>query len=97
MILHTVAFRLKHPANSAEEAGFLRAAAELEAIEGVRNFQCLRQTSSKNTFTFGLSMEFSNDAEYEHYNSHPLHMSFVRERWLPEVVEFLELDYEPMS
>ncbi|WP_395743707.1 Dabb family protein [Prosthecobacter sp.] len=93
MIRHTVAFRLKHPSGSAMEQDFLRAACELAKIEGVRKFECLRQTSRKNPFTFGLSMEFADEAAYAFYSEHPEHTAFVKERWIPEVEEFMELDY----
>ncbi|WP_027479090.1 Dabb family protein [Gryllotalpicola ginsengisoli] len=93
MIRHTVAFRLVHPAGSAEEAAFLDAAAELVAVPGVRDFERLRQIGAKNDFTFGLSMEFDTQAEYEGYFTHPLHEAFVREHWQSEVADFLEIDY----
>ncbi|UUZ61444.1 hypothetical protein [Nocardioides sp. B-3] len=50
MIRHTVAFRLVHPAGSAEETDFLTAARELAAISGVERFEQLAQTSTKNDF-----------------------------------------------
>lgn len=93
MIRHTVAFRLKHPPGSPAESDFLSAACALANIQGVRKFECLRQTSDKNPFTFGLSMEFDTPADYDRYNTHPAHTAFVQTRWLPEVAEFMELDY----
>lgn len=93
MIRHTVAFRLKHPSGSAEERDFLQAACTLAKIAGVQKFECLRQTSQKNSFTFGLSMEFADEAAYAFYSEHPEHSRFVQERWIPEVTEFMELDY----
>lgn len=93
MIRHTVAFRLKHPSGSAEERDFLQAACALAKIAGVQKFECLRQTSQKNSFTFGLSMEFADEAAYAFYSEHPEHSRFVQERWIPEVTEFMELDY----
>lgn len=95
MIRHTVVFRLKHPADSPEEADFLEAAQRLVSIPGVRNFQCLRQVSPKNDFAFGLSMEFQDAGAYAGYNEHPMHVEFVQTRWVPEVAEFLEIDYTP--
>lgn len=95
MIQHTVVFRLKHPAGSNEEKVFLAAAGELAGIPVVQNFKCLRQVSAKNKFTFGLSMEFSNEEDYATYNSYPLHVDFVQTRWFPEVEDFLEIDYTP--
>ena len=92
-IRHTVVFRLKHPAGSAAELSFLQATMELAAIQGVERFECLRQISKKNRFTFGLSMEFADEAAYQHYSKHPDHEKFVQKRWIPEVEEFMEIDY----
>lgn len=95
MIRHTVVFRLKHAADSAAENDFLAAARRLAMIPGVQRFECLRQISAKSGFTFGLSMEFADDAAYRGYNDHPEHTRFVEARWIPEVAEFLELDFCP--
>lgn len=97
MIRHTVAFRLKHAAGSEAEREFLQAACALAKIDGVEKFECLRQASVKNPFTFGLSMEFADAAAYAHYNDHPEHVAFVQGRWIPEVAEFMEIDYEPVN
>lgn len=97
MIRHTVAFRLRHPAGSAEEATFLTAALDLAAIPGVERFEQLRQTSPKNDFTFGFSMEFADQAAYDAYNEHPVHTAFVADRWVGEVEDFLEIDYRPLA
>jgi len=96
MIRHTVAFRLKHAAGSAEEKAFLTEALVLTQIPSVRNFEQLRQTSRKNSFAFGFSMEFEDQARYDAYNVHPLHTAFVQNRWVPEVEDFLEIDYQPL-
>lgn len=92
-IRHTVAFRLRHAAGSPEEAAFLAGAETLAAIPGVESFELLRQVGRKNDFAFGISMEFADQAAYDAYNTHASHVRFVEERWLPEVAEFLELDY----
>ncbi len=94
MIRHTVVFKLHHPAGSQLEREFLRAAQELGTIPTVKNFECLRQVSAKNDFDFGLSMEFDSAADYEAYNTHPLHVDFVNNRWMHEVAAFMEIDYE---
>jgi Stress responsive A/B Barrel Domain len=54
----------------------------------------VREVSPKNDFRFGISMEFANRGAYEQYNEHPDHVRFVQERWLAEVDDFLEIDYE---
>jgi hypothetical protein len=97
MIRHTVAFRLRHRSGSAEERSFLDAAAALAAIPGVERFEQLDQVSPKNSFTFGFSMEFADQPAYDAYNTHPAHVAFVRDRWEPEVDDFLELDYVPLG
>jgi len=97
MIRHTVTFRLKHPEGSKAEGDFLQAAGKLAAIPTVKNFEALRQTSKKNMYHFGLSMEFASTQDYQNYNEHPDHIHFVQTRWIPEVSEFLELDYEPLN
>lgn len=96
MIRHTVAFRLKHPDGSPAERAFLEEGQRvLSAIPGVRNFELLREVSRKNGFTFGFSMEFTDQAAYDGYSNHPDHNRFVQERWVKEVEEFLEIDYVP--
>ena len=89
MIRHTVVFRLKHATDSAEERQFLLDALCLAAIAGVEKFEQLRQTSPKNDFRFGFSMEFADAAVYDAYSDHPVHVQFVEERWIPEVEEFM--------
>lgn len=93
MIRHTVAFRLKHPTGSPAEAAFLSASMVLQGIPGVERFEQLRQVSPKNDFHFGFSMEFADQAAYDVYNTHPEHVAFVRDCWVPEVEAFLEIDY----
>jgi hypothetical protein len=96
-IRHTVVFTPRHDAGSAEEADFLAAAARLAAIPGVEAFELLRETSPTNDYRFGFSMEFAGPAAYTANNEHPELVRFVRERWLPEVADFLEIDYEATS
>jgi Stress responsive A/B Barrel Domain len=94
MIRHTVVFRLKHSKGSAEERAFLADADVLKTIPGVEKFEKLRQVSAKNGYAYGFSMEFADEAAYQGYNDHPEHVRFVKQRWVPEVEEFLEIDYE---
>ncbi len=92
MIRHAALFRLRHPAGSAQEAGFLAAIAGLAAIPGVDDFQIARETSPKNPYAFAVAMNFADQAAYDGYNNHPAHLAFVQGRWLPEVAEFMEHD-----
>jgi hypothetical protein len=96
-IRHTVVFTLAHPEGSDAEADFLAAAAAVSAIAGVEALELLRETSPKNDYRFGISMEFADRGAYEGYNAHPDHVRFVEERWRTEVASFLEVDYEPLT
>ena len=93
MIRHTVVFRLKHAPGSTAERSFLDATMELAELPTVQHFERLKQVSAKNNFKFALSMEFADQAAYDAYNVHPAHAAFVRDRWIPEVAEFMEIDY----
>ncbi|MDX6442714.1 MAG: hypothetical protein QOE43_2443 [Gaiellaceae bacterium] len=95
-VRHTVVFTLSHPEGSPAEADFLATAGALSSIPGVEAFQILRETSPKNAYRFGISMEFSGPEAYKAYNEHPDHVRFVNDRWLPEVSDFLEVDYETL-
>lgn len=97
MIRHAALFRLKHAPGSPEEADFLRSNASLAGIPGVQDFMLWRETSPKNGFTFAVSMTFASQADYDAYNAHPMHVAFVRDRWLPEVAEFMEHDTVPLK
>lgn len=92
-VRHTVAFALRHEAGSDAECSFLEAAARLADIPGVEQFELLREVSPKNDFRFGISMELADEEAYAAYNAHPDHARFVAERWIPEVSDFLEIDY----
>ncbi len=96
-IEHTVTFRLQHAPKSPEETDFLNAAAKLAEIPGVQDYQIRRQTSPKNSHTFGISMWFSTAQEFVDYSEHPAHVEFVQNRWLKEVADFQEADFEPLS
>ncbi|MCI0156413.1 Dabb family protein [Leifsonia shinshuensis] len=94
MITHTVTFRLAHDRGSAAERDFLDTARhELSAIDGVRDFTINDQVGAKSDLTLQFSMAFADQTAYDAYNAHPAHVAFVRERWVPEVVEFQEFDY----
>ena len=71
----------------------IAAVGRLAAIPGVEAFEVLREVSPKNGYRFGISMEFADSTAYAGYNDHPDHVRFVQERWVPEVADFLEVDY----
>ena len=41
--------------------------------------------------------EVGHENTFDARDEHPAHVSFVAERWIPEVAEFLELDYAPLD
>jgi heme-degrading monooxygenase HmoA len=90
MIQHTVAFRLRDGVDADQ---FWRRVGELREVPGVRQFSVLRQVGQKNDFEHALSMYFESQVDYEGYNAHPVHVAFVGEAWLPNVADFIELDY----
>jgi len=51
----------------------------------------------KNAFHYGMSIEFSTQKQYQQYNYHPTHISFINEQWIHCVADFLEIDYEPFA
>ncbi|NQV31199.1 MAG: Dabb family protein [Phycisphaeraceae bacterium] len=93
MIVHSVFFKLRHDATSAEASTFFTKAEKLAAIPGVVDFQVLNEVSPKNPYAFGFSMKFASLADYDRYNNHPDHVSFVQNVWMNEVSEFQEIDY----
>jgi quinol monooxygenase YgiN len=92
VIRHAALFRLNHQAGTVGEAEFLRALALLRAIPGVENFDIAREVSGRNPYAFAVSMTFADQAAYDAYNTHPVHVAFVEGRWIPEVAEFMEHD-----
>lgn len=89
-IQHTVVLRLN---GGADADDFLARAGALARIPGVIDFEILRQVGTKSDFTHGLSMYFVDQSAYDGYLDHPEHVAFVTEAWLPNVADFLELDF----
>ncbi|MWV58882.1 Gfo/Idh/MocA family oxidoreductase [Rathayibacter sp. VKM Ac-2754] len=94
-VQHTVAFSLVHETGSAAEAEFLsHARRTLSAIPGVTDFTVNRQVSAKSALDWQFSMVFADRAAFAAYDAHPDHVEFVQSRWVPEVAEFQENDFE---
>ncbi len=96
MIQHSVIFKLKYPNDSGEMKSFMHAAEKLAAIPGVQQFEILKQVNAKNSFEYGIAMAFESHDAYQHYTNHPDHQQFIQDFWIPNVEEFLEIDYEPL-
>ncbi|MCJ7467820.1 MAG: Dabb family protein [Maribacter sp.] len=95
MIVHSVLFKLKYAKGTNDEKQFFLGVGKLTRIPGVQNLHCYRQTNKKNSFDFGITMEFESPVTYEAYNTHTDHLAFIENFWVPGVEEFLEIDYEP--
>lgn len=97
MIHHSVIFSLKLVESDPQHKHFWQAARNLAAIPGVQNFQYLKQISSKNSFEYGLSMEFADQQTYDNYSTHPAHETFIQDYWISYVSDFLEIDYNQLG
>jgi hypothetical protein len=94
-IQHMVIFDLPYTKGSEKAVKFLEDGTRiLTGIRVVQNFQAFNQVSKKNKYQYGFSMVFSNQKDYTIYNNHPDHVSFVQDRWMKEVTDFLEIDFE---
>jgi hypothetical protein len=94
-IQHMVIFNLPYSKESEKAIKFLDDGTRiLTGIPVVQNFQAFNQVSTKNKFQYGFSMVFANGEDYQTYNNHPNHVSFVQDRWMKEVTDFLEIDFE---
>lgn len=96
MIRHSVILKFKDEISAADQQAFFAASKELANIPNVQKFEMLTQTSPKNTFDYGISMEFDNQEQYDFYSNHPDHVAFIQNFWIKNVADFLEIDYELM-
>jgi len=96
-IRHLVVFTLRHEEASPEAEAFLAALRSLSAIDGVADFEVVRQIGLKNNYQFAVTMDFASRAAYDAYNGHPDHVAFVSDRWNAEVTDFMEIDLTELS
>lgn len=97
MIRHSVILTLYSSLSPSEKMQFFAAVAELKQIPGVQKFEVLKQTSQKNPFQYGISMEFESQEAYDLYTNHSLHSAFVDKYWAACVEDFLEIDYQKLD
>ena len=96
MLRHSVILKLKPALTEDEQCAFFKAVDNLATLPNVQKFEVLRQISPKNKFEYGISMEFETQAHYDTYSTHPQHIAFVEDWWIPNVEDFLEIDYLPV-
>ena len=94
MIRHSVILTLKSSLSPEDKTQYFDAVNELKQIPGVQKFEVLKQTSAKNPFEFGISMEFESQEAYDLYTNHSLHSAFVEKYWAACVEDYLEIDYQ---
>lgn len=97
MIRHSVILTLNSSLSESEKRQFFEAVGELKHIPGVQKFEVLKQTSSKNSFEYGISMEFESQEAYDFYSNHSQHVVFVEKYWAACVEAFLEIDYQKLD
>jgi hypothetical protein len=97
MIRHSVILKLKENISNESKKAFFDAVDKLKEIPDVETFEVLNQISPKNKFEYGISMEFDTNEKYENYSNHPVHVAFIQNFWIPNVEDFLEIDYTPYN
>ena len=91
---HAGIFNFKPTVSESQKHEFFVALKALEEINGVEKMEVSRQTSSKNKFKYGFSMEFANNEIYQAYSIHPHRYAFVQDYFIPLVEDFLEINTE---
>ncbi|MFN8254373.1 MAG: Dabb family protein [Bacteroidales bacterium] len=92
-ICHNAYFKLKDSLPESDRKLFFDEIYKLADIEGVIDFKVVKETSPKNKFEYGATMQFKDQQAYDAYNQNPLHQKFVNEIWLKMVDGFIEIDY----
>jgi hypothetical protein len=93
---HAGIFNFKATVSESQKHAFFVALKALEEINGVEKLDVSRQTSSKNKFKYGFSMEFASNEIYQAYSIHPKHDAFVQDYFIPLVEDFMEIDTEKL-
>jgi hypothetical protein len=95
-IRHAGIFNFKPTVSESQKHEFFVALKALEDINGVEKMEVSRQTSPKNKFKYGFSMEFASNEIYQAYSIHPQHDAFVKDFFIPLVEDFMEIDTEQL-
>jgi hypothetical protein len=95
-IRHAGIFNFKPTVSESQKHEFFIALKALEEINGVEKMEVSRQTSAKNKFKYGFSMEFASNEIYQAYSIHPQHDAFVKDFFIPLVEDFMEIDTEKL-
>ncbi len=93
-IIHTVIFNLKHEKNSPEAEEFFKKSEKMLAHSPyAKDFKAFYEVSKKNTYTYGFSMYFETQEDYDAYSfDYQPHQEYVNTCWKNEVTDFMEID-----
>ena len=94
-IQHVVIFNLKNSGEQQLQSFMENSRMILSGIPNVQHFEAVKQVSVKNSFRYGFSMSFADDAAYQSYSAHPAHTAYLEDYWFKYVSEFLEIDFKP--
>lgn len=91
-VLHLLLINFKPGAGDAEREALVEELGRLRAIEGVLHLGAARAADEKSTHAQALFVYLRDAAALEVYGSHPLHMEYLRSRFLPVVQDAVSVD-----
>lgn len=93
-IIHTVIFNLKHEKGSPEAEAFFKKSEKILAYTPfAKDFRIFYEVSKKNSYSYGFSMFFENQEDYDTYSFvYQPHQDYVNNCWMTEVADFMEID-----
>ncbi len=91
-VLHLLLINFKAGAGDAEREALVEELRRLHAIEGVLHLGGARAADEKSTHAQALFVYLRDAAALEAYGSHPLHMEYLRSRFLPVVQDAVSID-----
>ena len=91
-VLHLLLINFKPGAGEAERQALVEELGGLRAIEGVLHVGVARAASDESTHAQALFAYLRDAAALEAYGSHPLHIEYLRSRFLPVVQDAVSID-----
>lgn len=91
-VLHLLLINFRPGAGEAEQEALVEGLGTLRAIEGVLHLGTASAADTKSTHAQALFVYLRDAASLEAYGSHPLHMEYLRRRFLPVVQEAVSID-----
>ena len=91
-VLHLLLINFKSEAGEAERQALAEELAQLRAIEGVLHLGAARAADEESTHAQALFIYLRDAAALEAYGAHPLHVEYLRRRFLPVVRDFVSIE-----